>query len=60
MGGICEVLHCNGLRWHVMLPKIHKELFRHSHIDKGKQEYRQHGDLISLLYFSKIRKVGQK
>jgi hypothetical protein len=39
--------------------KFHKDLFRRSK-GNGGDTHRQHGDIISLLYFFKIRKVGKK
>jgi hypothetical protein len=40
---------------------FHKDWFRHSKVDRGdSQTHRQYGDLISLFYFFKIRKVGKK
>jgi hypothetical protein len=58
MGGIYEVCRSDGLRCHDIHTKFHKEWFRNSKVDAGTHTHRQQGDLINLLYFFKIKKVG--
>jgi hypothetical protein len=60
--GIYEVRRRDGFRCHDIHTEFHKERFNISKVDIGgdTQTYRQHGDLISVLSFLKIRKVGYK
>jgi hypothetical protein len=56
MGGIYEVSRWDGLRYYDIHTKFHKDWFRHSKANRG-ETHRQQRDLISLLYFFKIRKL---
>jgi hypothetical protein len=50
MGGIYDVRRWDELRCRDIHTKFHKDLFRHSKVDRGDtQIQRQHGDRISLL-----------
>lgn len=56
--GIYEVHFWDGLRCYDVRTKFNKEWFRYLVVDNGdSQSRRQHGDLISLLSFIRIRKV---
>jgi hypothetical protein len=58
MGEIYEVRRRDGFRCLNVHNKFHKYWFKYSKVDTGNtQTYSQHGDLISLLLFLKIRKV---
>jgi hypothetical protein len=51
MGGIYEVRLWDGLRYHDIHTKFHKDWLRHSEVGGGGFLDTQHGDLISLLLF---------
>jgi hypothetical protein len=49
MGGIYEVCHSDGFRYHDIYTKFYKDWFRHSKVGKkDTQTHRQDGDLMSL------------
>jgi hypothetical protein len=58
MGGIYEVRRWDVLRCHGIHTKFIKDWFRHSKVEGKRHTDTQNGDLISLLYVLKIRKLG--
>jgi hypothetical protein len=63
MRGIYEGLRSDGLRYHDIHTKFHKDWFRHLKVDGADAHthtHRQQGDLMSLLLYFQYKENGLK